>query len=153
MKNIILLLCCLTTLSITAQKIDSPKYTFTDGIEFQLHRFMNAKTAFENNVTYVAKKGTTYKTGMFEFTNTSNADIEVNFEKIFLLDSKNNKYFPNLVVQAMKMNLRKQFIYTLKPGKTKTYGVEFWPPFPKDETPRLMVNDEIIELPAPKNKD
>jgi len=149
MKKLFILSLCFLTFSAIAQKVDSPMYTFSEGIEYKLVAFNNSKTAGEGNVTYIAKKGTAYKAGWFEFTNTTKEDIEVNFENIFIQDSKGNKYFANAVAQAMKMTIGKHLSYKLKAGKTKTYMVEFRPPFPKDEFPTLVVNDKVIELPEP----
>lgn len=152
MKNLALLATSIfLTFSAFAQKVNSEPINYTDSVEFVVVRFTNAKTSDGGNTIYIAEKGTAYKSVWFDFTNKSDKDEIINFGDIYLLDSKDNKYRPRTVVQTMKMSTgnNQELEITLKAGKEKRFLVEFWPPFPKDDHPRLALDHRIIDLPNP----
>lgn len=156
MKNLYsLLIICSITFSAAAQKVNSDFFPYSDAVEFNLKRFTNAKTTNTGNdnagTLHVAPKGETFKDGIFEFRNNTKEDQVINFGDFFIVDSKNQKHYAKFVVQAMKMTTNNEKLeHTLKAGKTKTFMVSFWPPFPKNEFPKLMVKDQIVPLPEPK---
>lgn len=140
----------MTSGAVVAQQINSKNFPYIEGVEFNVKRFSSAKTTEFGNgdgYTYIAQ-GARFKTAWMEFTNNTDQDVEIDFSQFNLIDSKNNRYHPNGVVQAGKMtNTRENYTLKLKAGKTKLFFLEFWPPYPKDEPiTRMVVNENIITL-------
>lgn len=153
MKQVLLILMfCSTIFTSVAQRIAENKFTYRDGVTYSILRFEGWKTSEYGNgmdmKLYVAKNGLTFKTALIEFDNTTDKDVIIDFEKIFLLDSKNNKYHVSSIVQAGKLTTNlESYKKTLKAGKKRKILPTFWPAFPKDEKmERLMVNDTIINF-------
>ena len=83
-----------------------------------------------------------------EFSNNANSDVEIDFEKFFLIDKNNKKYHIHQVVQGMKITTTTEnYKMTLKAGKTRSFMAKFWPLFPNDEKiERMEVNGNLIFL-------
>ena len=137
--------------SASSQITGSAPLKYADGIEIDIKSFINSKTTNYGNNTdhtlYIAKGGR-FKTAQMKISNNTNQDVEIDFQKIFLLDSKGNKYHVHAVAQGMKLvTTLERYVLPLKAGKSKTFTPEFWPPFPKGENvERMEINGEILEL-------
>ena len=124
---------------------------YSECVEIDLKSFMNSITTQYGNGTdhrvYIAKGGR-FKTAQFKISNVTDQDVEIDFSKIFLLDSKGEKYHVHFVMQAMKIAFTgEKLILEVKAGKSKTFAAEFWPPYPKGEkVEKLEINGEIVEL-------
>ena len=131
-----------------AQKVNSGNFEYAEGVEFSVLRFNNSKMSEDNNTAYFAKGGLLYKTAIIEINNSTKSDVEIDFEKFHLLDSKNTRYDVHTVVQNMKLTFSTyKYKMTLKAGKTKKYMVEFWPPYPQSEqVKQIVVNEDIFRL-------
>lgn len=150
-----LIILCLITLSATAQRVNSDYYKYNDALEFKVKFFTSSKTSNTGNdvagTVHVARKGESFKQGVFEFRNNTDQDQVINFSELFIIDDEGQKHQAKVVTQAMKMTTNPEKLeMTLKAKKEKTYIIEFWPPFPKDQFPKLMVRDEVIVLPQKK---
>ncbi len=151
MKNIICCLLLLSALNGYSQMTNSLPIVYAEGVEIDLKSFMNSITTQYGNGTdhrvYIAKGGR-FKTAQFKISNDNDHDVEIDFSRIFLLDSKGEKYHVHFVLQAMKIALTgEKLILKVKAGKSKTFAAEFWPPYPKGEkVERLEINGEIVEL-------
>ncbi len=135
-----------------AQRIEDNSFIYGDGVTFSVLRFEGWKTTQYGNgldmKVYTAKKGLTFKNALIEFANTTDKDVVIDFEQIFLLDSNNNKYYISSVAQGGKLTSNvERYKQTLKAGKTRKFYPVFWPAFPKDEKiERLLVDDIVINI-------
>ena len=139
------------TLSLSAQKIDSKELIYNDGVSFKIKRFNNSKTTQYgdgNDFTLYIAKGGRFKSAWLEFSNTTAEDQEIDFGKIFLLDSNGEKYHIHIVAQAYRAAFTTEnYKLNLKAGKTRLYIIEFWPPYPKDEkVEKIEVDGNIFVI-------
>lgn len=154
MKNLAtLLIICLVTMSATAQRVNSDYFKYNDAVDFKVKFFTSSKTSNTGNdvagTLNVARKGESFKQGVFEFRNNTDEDQVINFSELFIVDNAGRKHQAKVVTQAMKMTSNPEKLeMTLKSKKEKTFIIEFWPPFPKDQLPKLMVRDVLIDLPG-----
>ena len=142
----------LITFSAAAQKIDMEFATMDEQLEYKVKYFMNWKTTQDPGYTYIAKKGLTYKTAVMEIKNVTNEDLKIDFSRIAILDKNNNKYQAHHAVQSGKLIMSDKLTRNLGADNTRTFMVEFWPAFPKDEVPRLLIDDQVIELQVKEKK-
>ena len=151
MKILLMVLVCFAMSNAAAQKMADNSYEYDDGVNLTVVRFLNNKTATYGNGgdgrLYIAK-GARFKMAIIEIENTSKEDVEIDFKQFRLLDKNEKQYHVSGVSQAMKMSMTNEnFTMKLKAGKKKTYAVEFWPPYPKDEpVTRMLVDNNTVAL-------
>ena len=138
--------------SISAQiRVNSKDFEYAEGVTFSVKGFMSDLTSEygdgDDQKIYIAKGGR-FKTAILKFTNNTEEDVVIDFQKFELIDNADKRYFVHGASQSMKIiNTMEKFKLTLKAGKTKTFMATFWPPYPKKEqVTRMIVNDEIIIL-------
>lgn len=154
MKKILLtlLVCCGILQHINAQRIEENKFDFSDGVTYSIKRFYSSKSSAYGDAgfyqTNYYQKGHKFKTVLIQFSNTTNSDVEIDFQKIFLIDKNNKKYDIHQVVQGMKITTTTEnYKMILKAGKTRSVMAKFWPLFPNDEKiERMEVNGKPILL-------
>lgn len=151
MKKAITFVLLLTAITSYSQITGSLPIQYAEGVEIDFKSFINSVTTQYGNGTdhrvYIARGGR-FKTAQMKISNNTSQDAEIDFGRIFLLDSSGNKYYVHFVLQAMKVaTTGERLKLNLKAGKSKTFAAEFWPPFPKGEkVEKLEINGEVVEL-------
>lgn len=129
--------------NVTAQKIEKNIFNLSDGITYTIKRFYNSKTSPYGDAgavqTHYYAKDHRFKTVWIEFSNNTDKDFEIDFEKIFLIGVNDSRYHIHQVAQAMQVSITTEDLKkVIKPGKTKIFMAKFWPIFPKDEKIQKM---------------
>ncbi|RZJ33627.1 MAG: hypothetical protein EOO51_13170 [Flavobacterium sp.] len=133
-----------------AQRTDSEVYTYSPGVTFTVVRITHAKTTEYGNGMdgrrYIAPSGMHFKGAILEFKNDSGENVIIDFEQVFLIDSKGEKHKVESVVQSMKVtNTLEKLRQKLKAGKEKMFIVDFWPAFSKEDmVTKMIVNGQEV---------
>nr|WP_294931154.1 hypothetical protein [uncultured Flavobacterium sp.] len=123
---------------VAAQKIEENNFNLSEGVTYTVKRFYNSRTSPYGDAgavqTHYYAKDHRFKTAWIEFSNNTDKDIEIDFEKIFLIGADNKRYHIHQVAQGMQITTTTEdYKKILKPRKTKVFMAKFWPIFPKDE--------------------
>lgn len=138
---------------VSFKNIDSKNYAYRKGVEFNVKISRDDKSTPKGDYKdslYVAPDNTVFKVLILEFSNPTDKDIEIDFKDFILLDNNDSPYEPVSVVQLytpMFDNTFEKFKQILKAGKTKTFQVIYWPPFPKSElVTKMLINNVPISI-------
>ena len=147
MKKILLLL--LFCQFLIPQRTKTDWHTYSKDVIFTIEKITHTKIAEYGNAgshMYIAKKGMHFRGAWIDFTNKSSEDVIIDFEQIFLLDSKGQKYPVHRVSQDLKLTGTSQkYKMKLKAGKTRRFNVGFWPAIEKSDNENIiMINGQSI---------
>lgn len=141
--------------SFYLKKFKKDYFVYSDGVEYNLicltHSGISNVPIEENDYTYYKAPGDKkYKDVSFKFRNNSEEDQIIDFSEFFLVDKHGQIHKAWNIIIAWDVSFcgDTHAIKTkIKAGKAKTITIQFWPAFPKDEFPTvLIVKDRTIKL-------
>ncbi|RZJ74321.1 MAG: hypothetical protein EOO45_08905 [Flavobacterium sp.] len=147
MRSLLLLLLCLSFLSCSVKRVNSPFVPIADGLELSVKKILSHKT-YNDGAINIAGKGGRFKRVMYRVKNTSDKDIAIDFDLVRLMNSRGTDYKPCFVFQNAKVTIVDQGEgHVLKAGKTRSFVAQYCEPFRKEEIlSKVMVYDTIIRF-------
>ena len=146
---------CIALASCSIHRIYSEPLVYSEGVEYQIegivtHKFFESGQGANSTVHFAGKEGR-FKRLQIVVKNNTKEIQPLNLTDFELLDENDNHYQPCYVMQTLKINDNINVLERkIKPGKKKTFIIQYCETFPKDDVPKLKVKNVLIPLPEKK---